>query len=215
MNFLLVHCTLSLASIIILFLSLSIMSVAADCGSPVFSAVNATGSVEFPGFVFGQSKPPTENNTWTISTAIAESLLPMTNTTKTQQDFWLNTNPLVTSNLTDLPYWGCVFLLQDFKQEPISNGTDGSTSCNGVFDSGCYNAITSVATSTAWLLDDNAASIVQVCQDIGKELISPIPWQCKKSPWSSLLQASKSSGKPCSLSALTSRCLARTRLMTR
>jgi hypothetical protein len=192
MSFLSVHRTFTLASTFIFFLSSSIMSVAADCGNPVFNAVNATGSVRFPGFEFRQSEPTIENNTWRISTAVTESLSTTTNTTETQQEFWLNTNPPVTSNLTDLPYWGCVFLLQGFKQEPISSGMNDSTSCNGVFDSDCYNAITSVATSSAWKFNTNVASIVPVCGDIGQAITSPIPSQCKNSPWSSFVQAGKS-----------------------
>jgi hypothetical protein len=192
MSFSSVHRTFSRASTFIFFLSSSIMSVAVECGNTVFNAVNATGSIQFPGFDFRQSEPTLENNTWRVSTAVAESLSMTTNTTETQQDFWLNTNPLVTSNLTNLPYWGCMFLLQGFKQEPISTGTNDSTSCNGVFDSDCYNAITSVATSSAWKFNTNVASIVPVCQDIGQAITSPIPPQCKKSPWSSFIQAGKS-----------------------
>ena len=191
MSSLSVHRTSTLASIVIFFLSSSITSVAIDCGNSVYNAVNATGSVQFPGFEFRQSEPTIENNTWRISTAVTESLLTTTNTTETQQDFWLSTNPLVTSNLTDLPYWGCVFLLQGFKQEPMSSGTNDSTSCNGVFDSDCYNAITSVATSSAWKFNTNVASIVPVCRDIGQAITSPIPSQCQNSPWSSIIQAGK------------------------
>jgi hypothetical protein len=192
MSFLSVHRTFTLASTFIFFLSSSIMSVAVDCGNTIFNTVNATGSVQFPGFEFRQSEPTIENNTWRISTAVTESLSTTTNTTETQQDFWLNTNPPVTSNLTDLPYWGCVFLLQGFKQEPISNGTNDSSSCNGVFDSDCYNTITSVATSSAWKFNTNVASIAPVCRDIGQAITSPIPSQCKNSPWSSFIQAGKS-----------------------
>jgi hypothetical protein len=191
MSFLSVHRTFTLASTFIFFLSSSIMSVAVDCGNPVFNAVNATGSVQFPGFEFRQSEPTIENNTWKISTAVTELLSTTTNTTEIQQDFWLNTNLPVTSNLTDLPYWGCVFLLQGFKQELISSGTNDSTSCNGVFDSDCY-AITSVATSSAWKFNTNVASIVPVCQDIGQAITSPILSQCKNSPWYSFIQAGKS-----------------------
>ena len=134
-----------------------------------------------------------ENNAWTISTAIPQSLLPTTNTATIQQDFWLNTDPLVTSNLTDLPYLGCAFLLQGFEHEPISTGTNDSTSCNGVFDNDCYNAMKSVATYSARMFNTHVASIVPVCQDIGQAITSPRPPQCKNSPRSSFIQAGKSS----------------------
>lgn len=193
-DFLLLNHIFSLASTFIYTLSSSTMSIAVECGNNVFNAVNATGSVQFPGFQFRQSEPTLENYTWRISTAVTESLLKMTNTTnttKTQQDFWLNTNPLVTSNLTDLPYWGCIFLLQGFKQELISTGTNGSASCNGVFDSDCYDAITSVATSSAWKFNTNVASIVPIGRDIRQAITSSIPSQCKNSPWTSFIQAGK------------------------
>ena len=139
--------TSSLAGAFIVLLSSSSLAFAFEYANTAFDTVNATGSVRLPGFEFRQPDPTIENNTWTISTALTESTLTATNTTEIQQDFWLNTNPVVTSNLTDLPYLGCTFLLQGFEHEPISTGTNDSTSCNGVIDDECYNAITSVATS--------------------------------------------------------------------
>jgi hypothetical protein len=141
----------------------------------------------------GKSEPTIKNNTWTISTALTQSLLTTNNTSTIQQDFWLNMDPLVTSNLTYLPYWGGAFVLQGFEQEPISTGMNGSTSCNGVFDNDCYNAITSVATSRASKFNTNVASIVLICQDIGQAISSPRRSQCKNSPSSSFIQTGKSS----------------------
>ena len=181
-----------MTSTFIILLSAVDLACTVECGNTAFDTVNATGSVQFPGFQFRQSEPTIKNNTWTISTALTQSLLATTNTTTIQQDFWLNTDPLVTSNLTNLPYWGCAVLLQGFEQEPLSTGTNDSTSCNGVFDNERYNAITAVATSSAWKLNTNVASIVPVCQDIGQATTSPIPVQCKTSPWSSFLQTGKS-----------------------
>ena len=42
----------SLASTLIIFLSSSSLSYATECGNSAFGAVNATGSIQFPGFEF-------------------------------------------------------------------------------------------------------------------------------------------------------------------
>src|SRR2546421_7838161 len=74
-----------------------------SCDNPQFDTANATGSVRFAGF-----PPPStiENNTWTLSTAVKEVQDIPANLSYIEQTFWLNTDPIIDTNLTDLPYWG-------------------------------------------------------------------------------------------------------------
>src|SRR6266536_5973352 len=80
-----------------------------SCETPDFNTVNATGSVGFEGF---PSPDSYKNHTWTISTAITQTQDFAANTSITEQTYWLKTDPVIETNLTDLPYWGCLILLE-------------------------------------------------------------------------------------------------------
>lgn len=145
---------------------------AVSCESSAFTNVNATGSVTFGGF----PAPNSSNiNDWTISTAITQTLHFAANTSSTEQTYWVNTNPVIETKLNDLPYWGCLILLEEFQKPLVSTGTNYSTTCDGIFSTDCYSAIADLVNWAAFRQDYDQP-IAGACQAIAS---TPPPRQCE------------------------------------
>jgi hypothetical protein len=153
-----------------------------SCESSSFTNVNATGSVTFGGFPASNSS---NINTWTISTAITQTRDFAANTSSTDQTFWLNTSPVIETKLNDLPYWGCLILLEGFQKPLVSTRTNYSTTCDGIFSTDCYSATVDLVSLAAFQQDYNQ-SIAGACQAIAST--SP-PRQCKGKALSSNITA--------------------------
>lgn len=156
-----------------------------SCVDTDFDTVNATGSVQVAGFQPFISRPPVQNSTWTISTAIKEVQSFDANSSVIEQTFWLDTDPLGTTSATDLPYSGCAILLTGFSSPRTSTGTNDSNTCDGVFDTACYNAI--LIAVSIFELENSVSSIANVCQTI---LATP-PSQCNGYAWSGVFSTRK------------------------
>jgi hypothetical protein len=138
---------LSLTSSII-FSSISQAQGNSSCIDTEHTAANGTGFVEVAGFKPFIQTPVVQNSTWMISTAINEVQDSESNSYVVEQSFWLDTNPLITTSPADLPYLGCAILLTGFSSPKISTGTSSSDSCNGVFDTSCYDVTIDKSTSS-------------------------------------------------------------------
>lgn len=123
-----------------------------NCYDPDFQTYNATGSITIQGFqppfatnLFG----PLPTGSWTINTAIKDFRNYTTNTTYTEQTFWIDTNPFVNLSSSELAYAGCALILYPNPASTtiIVPGTDES-GCQSVFDSDCYNAIVTAVNNT-------------------------------------------------------------------
>ena len=119
-----------------------------SCFDEDLAAVNVTGSVQIAGL---QPKVKGESETagnWTISMAVKEILVPEDNTYVLQR-FWLDTDPPVDIPATELNYTGCAFVLQGISPSKKLVGNNAGNSCQGVFDTACYNAIVDDISSNA------------------------------------------------------------------
>jgi hypothetical protein len=173
------HLVLSLASSII-FSSISQAQETSSCIYTEHTAANATGFAEVAEFQPFIQTPVVHNSIWTISTAINEVQDFESNSYVVEQSFWSDTSPLISTSPADLPYMGCIILLTGFSSPKISTGTNSSDSCNGVFDTSCYDAILDIIDE--FIMDNTAPSIPNVCQTI----IATPPAQCKNYAWTAL-----------------------------
>ena len=170
----------------VLFSTFSKAQNASYCVSTEHTAANATGSLEIAGFQPFIDTHIVQNSTWTISTGINQIEDLNSNSYYVEQHFWLDTQPVINTSPADLPYTGCALLLTGFSSPRISTGTNSSNSCNGVFDTDCYNAI--VGTVDTFLLESIPGSIEDVCQLL---LVTP-PSQCKNYAWTTTTATRKS-----------------------
>lgn len=152
------------------------------CDNDVFDSVNATGSMQFNDL----PSPDNQNHTWTISTAITEltygpDAYP-SNSTQLYQTWWLNTEPVIETNVTDLPYWGCFIVLDGFKETLVSDPPGGSDTCTGVLSDPCYSDLLDDIAWRAAVEAANNENTQDICQ-----LITKVPFtnSCKKSRWAS------------------------------
>lgn len=159
-----------------------------SCFDDGFVAVNATGSVQIPGLQPYNQGEPTTNDTWKISTAVKEILVPALNTSFIRQKFWLDTSPTVDISAADINYTGCAFLLQGTSQSkrPIENSENNT--CQGIFDPACYNAIVDAVTSNVSTYAYGNASD-DVCGNLLLDLNPPS--ECKNSQWDSVVSTRK------------------------
>jgi len=167
-------------------LILSSIAQAQECADTEHTLNNATGSILIPGFQPFISTPPDvllENDTWTVNTGISAIPDASTNSYNVEQSFWLETAPPIDTAPADLPYTGCAILLTGFKSPRISTGTNRTDSCNGVFDTSCYNAI--ISTINTFALENTASTIPNVCNTI----IATPPAQCKDYAWTSVVSS--------------------------
>jgi hypothetical protein len=154
------------------------------------SAANATGSIKIPGFQPFIAAPAVQNSTWTVSTTINQVQNFQDNNNFILQDFWLETDPPINTAPADLPYTGCAILLSEFSGPRISTGTNDSNSCDGVFDTSCYNAIT--GTVNDFLLERSpSGSPFTNIPDICQSLLATPPTQCKKYAWNAVSSTRK------------------------
>jgi hypothetical protein len=168
--------------IAILIADLSVISgaqTANSCISNQPTTANATSSIGIAGFQPFIDTPLVQNSTWTISTAIDEVQDFESNNYIIEQSFWLDAQPPITTSAADLPYTGCAVLLTGFSSPRISTGTNSTNSCDGVFDTACYNAI--VGAVQTFILEEAPGSIENVCQTM-TALETP-PSLCENYAW--------------------------------
>lgn len=162
----------------------------ASCFDEDFVAVNATGSVQIAGLqpkVNGKSE--TTGN-WTISTAVKEILVPEHNSSHVLQRFWVDTDPPVDVPSAELTYTGCAFVLQGISSSKKLVGNNAGNSCQGVFDTACYNAIVDdISSNTSSYA---AVGEPDICASLSSVLLNP-PSECKNSEWGLVLSTRKSS----------------------
>ena len=111
---------------------------ASSCGSKQLN-VNATGSVDFQ-----LPWADHDNHTWTLSTAISQERIVTPNDSVlslTSQTYWLNTDPVIPTNGSAAPFYGCFIATQDFTGKGDETGTSNSADCAGFLSSNCYNDI--------------------------------------------------------------------------
>jgi hypothetical protein len=179
--------SLRTASVLVLFSCSSNAQGASSCASTEHTAGNATGTIQIPGFQPFIDTPSVQNSTWTISTGIKEIQDLNSNSYVLEQSFWLDAQPLIDTSAADLPYTGCAVLLTGFSNPKRSIGTNSSNSCDGVFDTACYNAI--MDTVNTFILEDSPGSIENVCQTMS--ILKTAPSACKKYAWTSTTSTRK------------------------
>ena len=159
-----------------------------SCFDDDFVAVNATGSVQIPGLPTYNQDESTTNDTWKISTAVKEILVPALNISFIRQKFWLDTSPTVDISAANTNYTGCAFLLQGTSQsnKPIENSENNT--CQGIFDPACYNAIADALTSNVSTYAYGNESD-DVCGNLVLNLNPPS--ECKNSQWGLIVGTGK------------------------
>ena len=163
------------------FICLVALALASSCNNPSFDTFNATASVDVPGFIYGNFNASSENNTMTISTAITEQYIPAVNQSSVLQTFWLDSQPEIDTNLTELPYWGCIITLKGFQETSQSARSSILNGCDGVFSNDCFRMIKYYANEAISLKARNPGDIGEACTILADYISNPFPAVCKKS----------------------------------
>lgn len=156
-------------------------ALASSCDNPLFDTVNATASVSVAGFVYNETDPSPQNNTLHISTAITEQSIPSANETQVLQTFWLDSDPVIETNLTDLPYWGCMISLEGFEDQSTTTNASDLYGCGNILSSDCVRLIKYWAQEAIVLKSRYITDVNDACSAIIDTISNPFPSQCKKS----------------------------------
>ena len=133
---------------------------ASSCLSTEPIGAITTGSIQIPSFQPFIDTHSSQNSTWTISIGINEVQDFSSNSYVVEQTFWLDAQSSMDTSAAALPYTGCAILLNDFSTPRISIGTNSPNSCEGVFNTPCYNAILDVVNT--FILEEEPRSIENV-----------------------------------------------------
>ncbi|KAG9234754.1 hypothetical protein BJ875DRAFT_295030 [Amylocarpus encephaloides] len=187
------QCECLAPTILVLFLVLINLSLAQVCKYNEHSAANASLTFTIPAF------QPFSTGRWLLSTALNQRQNAASFNYFMEQSFYLTTVPAITTPPAEIPYTGCAILLRGFKSPPKSTGTNGTNSCEGVFDAACQAAISSSINTQ--LLQGSPQTNPNICQSI---LASP-PKECKDSAWS-VVSSTQPFGNPAYSASINSSC---------
>ena len=160
----------------------------ASCSDYNCSTVNATSPVLLiPPLWNNLQGSHGTNSTWTVSTGIQEVLDPGPGDNSLfMQSWWIDTDPVITTSASQLPFDSCVFqllLLPPFRT--LRSSTDGNT-CNGIFNDECYHAILDLVNSNVTNLAGGTVTPVAgdltedgICASLQDILFNTVPSPCQ------------------------------------
>ena len=159
---------------------------AEPCADPIFDIFNATTSMDVPAFEYGKSNVSAENNALVISTAVKKADIPALGTSSVLQTFWLDTQPEVLTNITDLPYQGCILTLEGVETSSKQSAFDGNLKgCDGTFDSDCFRMLQYYANEATAFGARPPNTFDNACHNIANNLADKFSEACKNTKsWS-------------------------------
>lgn len=85
------------------------------------------------------------NRTYSFFTAVNEVFDVETNQSTVFQNYWMRSNPIITTPSEELPFGGCLLVLSqrataNFQPDPSINNPEGVTACEAVLPRGCNDA---------------------------------------------------------------------------
>ena len=155
-------------------------AVSEQCANPIFDTFNATTSIDVPAFEYGKSNVSAEGNTLTISTAVRKADVPAIGTSSVLQTFWLDTQPEVLTDFTDLPYQGCILTLEGVQPSSRQSASDENINgCDGIFDSDCFRMLQYYANEAIAFGARPPNAIDNACHNIANSLADSLSDACK------------------------------------
>lgn len=147
-----------------------ILILAQQCFDKDYAAVNASDSIRMQQISGALTR-------WNISTAVAETT--KDHQVTLQQKYWITANASSNSSAANLPFTGCMFILQpNLSSKTPAAGIDNSTT-----DNGCAKALSSECQQS--MIDTIANDLKQqvssngawACTMLGQMLVAP-PKEC-------------------------------------
>jgi hypothetical protein len=153
----------------------------AKCDEPTFSSVNATGSTTFPGFHPNGSVPGFQDSNWTLHTDLVNIVNPSDNSSFIIQNYWLDTDPIITTPAAEFPFTGCTFLLTFPYTQKLGPVSTDSNTCEHIFNDACQSAI--IETINSNITSFGNASDENLCNTLLENSVVTAPPECKDSAW--------------------------------